>query len=82
MIRHLCVRGISLVALLKERVKKERGLSGAVSFVAISLANFLSRKEHLIGLKNVENCYVLSLASKFTIQKGISKNMNNLLGKG
>ena len=70
MIRHVCVRGISQVPSLKERVKKERGLPGAVSFVAISLAIFLIRKEHLIGVKNVENCYVLSLASKFTIQKG------------
>ena len=28
------------------------------SFVAISLAIFSNRKEHLIGVKNVENCYV------------------------
>ena len=76
------MRGISQVPSLKERVKKERGLPGAVSFVAISLAIFLNRKEHLIGVKNVENHYVLSLASKFTIQKAISKNMDNLLGKG
>ena len=53
---------------LKERVKKEKGLSGAVLFVAISLASSSNRKEHLIGVKN---------ASKFTTQKGISKNMNN-----
>ena len=76
------MRGISLVPSLKERVNKERGLPGAVSFVAISLAIFLNRKEHLIGVKNVENHYVLSLASKFTIQKGILKNMDNLSGKG
>ena len=67
---------------LKERVKKEKGLPGAVSFVAISLAFFSNGKEHLIGVKNVENRYVLSLASKFTTQKGISKNMDNYLEKG
>ena len=82
MIRHICVRGISQVPSLKEKLKRERGLPGAVSFVAISLAIFLNRKEYLIGVKNVENRYVLSLASKFTIQKGISKNMDNLLLKG
>ena len=37
-IRHVCVRGISQVQSLKERVKKEKGLPGAVSFVVISLA--------------------------------------------
>ena len=67
---------------LKERVKKEKGLPGTVLFVAISLAIFSNRKEHLIGVKNVENCYVLSLASKFITQKGISKNMDNYLEKG
>ena len=77
MIRHVCVRDISQIQSLKERVKKEKGLPGAVLFVAISLA-----KEHLIGVKNVENRYVLSLASKFTTQKGISKNMDNYLEKG
>ena len=56
----------------RERVKKEKGPPGAVSFVAISLAIFSNQKEHLIGVKNVENCYVLSLTSKFTTQKGIS----------
>ena len=40
MIRHVCMRGISQVQSLKERVKKEKGLPGAVSFVAISLAIF------------------------------------------
>ena len=75
--RPVCVRGISQVQSLKERVKKEKGLPGAVVFVPISLASFSNRKEHLIGVKNVENCYVLSLASKFTTQKGISKNMDN-----
>ena len=40
---------------LKERVKKEKVLPGAVSFVAISLAIFSNRKEHLIGVKNIEN---------------------------
>ena len=44
MIRHICVRGISQVQSLKERVKKEKGLPGAVSFVAISLAIFSNRK--------------------------------------
>ena len=44
MIRHICVRGISQVPSLKERVKKERGLPGAVSFVAISLAIFFKQK--------------------------------------
>ena len=44
-IRHVCVRGISQVASLKQRVEKERGLSGAVSFVAISLAIFFKRKK-------------------------------------
>ena len=67
---------------LGERVKKEKDLPGAVSFVAISLAIFSNRKEHRIGVKNVENRYVLSLASKFTTQKGISKNMDNYLEKG
>ena len=71
MIRPVCVRGISQVQSLKERVKKEKGLPGAVLFVAISLAISSNRKEHLIGVKNVENRYVLSLASKFTTQKGI-----------
>ena len=82
MIRHVCVRGISQMQSPKERVKKEKGLPGVVSFVAISLASFSNRKEHLIGVKNVENRYVLSLASKFTTQKGISKNMANYLEKG
>ena len=82
MIRHVCVRGISQVQSLKERVKKEKGLPGAVLFVAIPLAIFSNQKEHLIGVKNVENHYVLSLASKFTTQKGISKNMDNYLEKG
>ena len=76
------MRGISQVQSLKERVKKEKGLPGAVSFVAISLAIFANQKEHLIGVKNVENRYVLSLASKFTTQKGISKNIDNYLEKG
>ena len=67
---------------LNEREKKEKGLPGAVSFVATSLAICSSRKEHLIGVKNVQNHYVLSLASKFTTQKGISKNMDNYLEKG
>ena len=61
-------------AIPKGEGKKEKGLPGAVLFVAISLASFSNRKEHLIGVKNVENRYVLSLASKFTTQKGISKN--------
>ena len=39
---------------LEERVEKEKGLPGAVSFVAISLTIFSNRKEHLIGVKNVE----------------------------
>ena len=82
MIRHICVRSISQMQSLKERVKKEKGLPGAVLFVAISLAIFSNRKEHLIGVKNVENHYVLSLASKFTTLKGISKNMDNYLEKG
>ena len=77
MTRHICVRGISQVASQKERVKNERGLQGAVLFVVISLGICLKRKEHLIGVKIVENRYVLSLASKFTIQKRISKNMDN-----
>ena len=67
---------------LDERVEKEKGLPGAVSFVAICLAIFSNQKEHLIGVKNVENSYVLSLASKFTTQKGISKNMDNYLETG
>ena len=67
---------------LEERVEREKGLPGAVSCVAISLAIFSNQKEHLIGVKNVENCYVLSLASKFTTQKGISKNMDNYLEMG
>ena len=54
MIRYVCVRGISQVQSLKERVKKEKDLPGAVLFVAISLAIFSNRKEHLIGVKNVE----------------------------
>ena len=67
---------------LEERVEKEKGLPGAVSFVAISLAIFSNQKEHLIGVKNVENHYVLSLASKFTTQKGISKKHGQLLRDG
>ena len=67
---------------LEERVEKEKGLLGAVSFEAISLDIFSNRKEHLIGVKNVENRYVLSLASKFTTQKGISKNMDSYLETG
>ena len=35
MIRHICVRGISQMQSLKERVKKEKGLPGAVSFVQV-----------------------------------------------
>ena len=69
-------------AITKGEGKKEKGLLGAVLFVAISLAIFSNQKEHLIGMKNVENHYVLSLASKFTTQKGISKNMDNYLEKG
>ena len=82
MIRHICVRGISQVQSLEERVEKEKGLPGAVSFVAISLAIFSNQKEHLIGVKNVENRYVLFFTSKFTTQKGISKNMDNYLEMG
>ena len=67
---------------LKERVKKEKGLPGAVLFVAISLAIFSNRKEHLIGVKNVESHYVLCLASKFTTQKGISKKHGQLFREG
>ena len=40
MIRHVCVRGISQMQSLKERVKKEKGLPGVISFVAMSLAIF------------------------------------------
>ena len=69
----LCERHFPSANHLKERVKKEKGLPGAVLFVAISLAIFSNQKDHLIGVKNVENRYVLSLASKFTTQKGISK---------
>ena len=61
----------------KERVKNERGLQGAVLFVVISLGLYLKRNEHLIGVKIAENRNVWSLASKFTIQKRISKNMEN-----
>ena len=48
---------------LKERVKKEKGLPGAVSFVAISLAIFSNQKEHLIGVL----CYVLCVVPCFKI---------------
>ena len=71
------MRGISQVASQKVKVKNERGLQGAVLFVATSLGICIKRKEHLIGVKIVENRYVLSLVSKFTIQKWISKNMEN-----
>ena len=57
---------------LRERVKKEKGLPGPVSFVAISLEIFSNRKEHLIGVKNVENRYVLSLQN-LPHRKGFQK---------
>ena len=67
MIRCVCVRGISQMQSLKERVKKEKGLPGAISFVAISLAIFSNQKEHLIGVKNVENKKPLCVVPSFKI---------------
>ena len=67
---------------LKEMVKKEKGLLGAVLFVATSLAIFSNRKEHLIGVKNVENCYVLSLASKIYHTEKDFKKHGQLIREG
>ena len=71
------MRDISQVASQKEKVKNERGLQDAVLFVATSLGICIKRKERLISVKIVGNRYVLCLVSKFTIQKWISKNMDN-----
>ena len=73
-IRHVCVRGISQVQSLKERVKKEKGLPGAVLFVAISLAIFSNRKEHLIGVKNVENRCVVPCFKIYHTERDFNKH--------
>ena len=46
MTRHVCVRGISQVASQKEKVKNERGLQGAVLFVATSLGICIKRTSY------------------------------------
>ena len=82
MIRHiLCERHFPSFIPKGEGKKRERP-SRCCFICSYIPGHFFKQKEHLIDVKNVENFYVLSLASKFTIQKGISKNMDNLLGKG
>ena len=75
--RHACVRGISQDAFQKERVKNKRGLQGAVLFVVISLGIYLKIKEHLIVVKNVENCLCVVPCLKIYHTERISKNMDN-----
>ena len=58
---------------LEERVEKEKGLPGAVLFVAISLAIFSNRKEHLIGVKNVENVMCCPLLQNLPHRKEFQK---------
>ena len=78
----LCERHFPNAIPKGEGKKRERPPRCCFICSYISLAIFSNQKEHLIGVKNVENRYVLSLASKFTTQKGISKNMDNYLEKG
>ena len=66
---------------LRERVKKEKGLPGAVSFVAISLAIFSNQKEHLIGVKNVENLCVVPCFKIYHTERDFKKH-GQLLREG
>ena len=73
----LCERHFPSSIPKGEGKKRREAFKVPVLFVATSLGICIKRKEHLIGVKIVENRYVLCLVSKFTIQKWISKNMDN-----
>ena len=67
-----------------EGIKWER--PSGCCFVCSHIPGHLFKKKRTsywcIGVKIVENHYVLSFASRFTIQKEISKNMDNWLENG
>ena len=78
---HLCERHFPSAIPRGEGRKRERPSRCCFICSYIPGHFFQTEKNILFGVKNVENC-VLSLASKFTTQKGISKNMDNYLETG